>query len=340
MVTQQNTRQCLCVSACIPLFDIDAKQAWKDTVMTKIRILDGGMSRELIRLGAELKQPEWSALALIQTPAIVRQVHDEFIAAGADVITTNSYALVPFHIGEDRFRDQGASLIALSGQLARQAADACTDRSILVAGSLPPVFGSYEPQLFDAARVQEYLEVLVDGLSPWVDVWLGETLSLIAEADAVRQAVSGTGKPFWISFTLKDDATVVAGSEPRLRSGETVADAAEWAASSGASALLFNCSRPEIMADAVAVASDVFRANGASIEIGVYANAFQPETDADGAANETLHATREDLTAEHYCRFACDWVEHGATLVGGCCGIGASHIHSLAKTLRQRAAAG
>jgi hypothetical protein len=47
--------------------------------MTKLRILDGGMSRELLRLGAELKQPEWSALALIDCPDIVRQVHGEFI---------------------------------------------------------------------------------------------------------------------------------------------------------------------------------------------------------------------------------------------------------------------
>ena len=97
-------------------------------------ILDGGMSRELLRLGAELKQPEWSALALMNSPEIVRQVHEEFIAAGADVVTTNSYALVPFHIGEERFRKDGPALIALAGQLAREAADgAC--RKVVVAGS-------------------------------------------------------------------------------------------------------------------------------------------------------------------------------------------------------------
>ena len=94
----------------------------------KIRILDGGMSRELIRLGAELRQPEWSALALMEAPDIVRQVHQDFIDAGADVVTTNSYALVPFHIGEERFRDQGPALIALSGRLAREAADARANR--------------------------------------------------------------------------------------------------------------------------------------------------------------------------------------------------------------------
>lgn len=73
-------------------------------------VLDGGMSRELIALGAPFEQPEWSALSLIEAPHFVRQVHDRFVAAGADVITTNAYALVPFHLGEERFRRDGRRL--------------------------------------------------------------------------------------------------------------------------------------------------------------------------------------------------------------------------------------
>ncbi len=300
--------------------------------MGDIRILDGGMSRELQRLGAELKQPEWSALALINAPDIVRQVHAEFIEAGADVVTTNSYALVPFHIGEERFREQGASLIALSGRLAREAADA-SGRKITVAGSLPPIFGSYEPENFDASRVQDYLRVLVDNLEPFVDVWLGETLSLIAEGEAVREAVAKTGKPFWISFTLDDEAAQLNGAEPKLRSGETVRAAAEWIAGSGAAALLFNCSKPEVMKAAVETAANTFKEKGVSLEIGVYANAFEGEQ-GDSAANEGLHGTRTDLTDDVYSRVACTWADAGATMIGGCCGIGAAHIHKVAGALR------
>ncbi len=300
--------------------------------MGDIRILDGGMSRELQRLGAELKQPEWSALALINAPDIVRQVHAEFIEAGADVVTTNSYALVPFHIGEERFREQGASLIALSGRLAREAADA-SGRKITVAGSLPPIFGSYEPENFDASRVQDYLRVLVDNLEPFVDVWLGETLSLIAEGEAVREAVAKTGKPFWISFTLDDELAQLNGAEPKLRSGETVRAAAEWIAGSGAATLLFNCSKPEVMKAAVETAANTFKEKGVSLEIGVYANAFEGEQ-GDSAANEGLHGTRTDLTDDVYSRFACTWADAGATMIGGCCGIGAAHIHKVAGALR------
>ncbi|EPE94312.1 homocysteine S-methyltransferase family protein [Rhizobium grahamii] len=300
--------------------------------MSTMRILDGGMSRELMRLGAELKQPEWSALALINSPDIVREVHKEFIAVGSQVITTNSYALVPFHIGEDRFWKEGPALIRLAGRLAREAANSIADRKVLVAGSLPPIFGSYEPQNFQPSRVQDYLHVLVENLGPFVDVWLGETLSLIDEAEAVREAVATSGKPFWISFTVADDEAAIEGGEPRLRSSERVEDAASWAASSGAEAFLFNCSKPEVMQAAVETAARVFRKTDAQIEIGVYANAFEGDQ-GETAANEGLHETRDDLNDDAYSRFACSWAEAGATIIGGCCGIGAAHIHRLGKTL-------
>lgn len=299
--------------------------------MSTTRILDGGMSRELLRLGAELKQPEWSALALINAPDIVREVHKEFIAAGSQIITTNSYALVPFHIGEDRFQREGAALIRLAGRLAREAADTVADRKVLVAGSLPPIFGSYEPQNFQPSRVQDYLKVLVENLNPFVDVWLGETLSLIAEGEAVRKAVAATGKPFWIAFTLADDEADIESGERKLRSGESVEDATSWAVSSGAEAFLFNCSKPEVMQAAVETAARVFRKADVHLEIGVYANAFEGEQ-GDAAANEGLHDTRNDLNDDAYSRYACSWAEAGATIIGGCCGIGAAHIHRLRKT--------
>ena len=78
-----------------------------------VTILDGGMGRELKRIGAPFQQPEWSALALMQGPQFVRQAHDAFAHSGAQVLTTNSYAVVPFHIGQERFEAQGVALARL-----------------------------------------------------------------------------------------------------------------------------------------------------------------------------------------------------------------------------------
>ena len=75
--------------------------------LSPVTLLDGGTGRELKRIGAPFRQPEWSALALIEAPEFVTRVHQSYVDAGADVITTNTYALVPFHIGEERFAAQG-----------------------------------------------------------------------------------------------------------------------------------------------------------------------------------------------------------------------------------------
>jgi S-methylmethionine-dependent homocysteine/selenocysteine methylase len=303
----------------------------RDTTTEKmsngIILLDGGTGRELKRIGAPFQQPEWSALALIEGPHFVRQVHDAYVGAGADVITTNSYAVVPFHIGEKRFESSGASLVALSGRLAREAADAAP-RIVAVAGSLPPVCGSYRADWFDAAVARPILATLVAALRPYVDHWQAETLSAIEEAALVREVVGSDGKPLWISYTIEDGH---GAAEPRLRSGQRVADAVEAAARLGAAAVLFNCSQPEVMGAAVSAARitlDRLVGVTRAVRIGVYANAFPPQ-DAGADANATLHEIRADLAPPEYLGWAKDWVARGATIIGGCCGIGPEHIAAL-----------
>lgn len=291
-----------------------------------ITILDGGMGRELKRMGAPFRQPEWSALALIEGADYVRQAHTSFIDAGAQVITTNSYAVVPFHIGEPRFAEQGEALADLAGRMARKAAEEA-GRPVQVAGGLPPLFGSYRPDLFDAKRAPELLAPLIRGLSPHVDLWLAETQGSIAEVEAVAAALAGDPRPLWVSFTLRDDEDAPAAV---LRSGEPVAEAARAARRLGAQALLFNCSQPEVIGPALAAARQALADN--PLPLGAYANAFPPMR-KNHKANERLTELREDLDPPGYLGFARQWVKEGATLVGGCCGIGPEHIAALRSAL-------
>ncbi|MFJ4141232.1 homocysteine S-methyltransferase family protein [Pseudomonas sp. NPDC089734] len=290
-------------------------------------ILDGGMGRELQRRGAPFRQPEWSALALSEAPEAVRAVHTAYIDSGAQVITSNSYAVVPFHIGEERFAREGQALAALAGLLARESANASGGRA-LVAGSLPPLFGSYRPDLYKPELAAEVLKPLVAGLAPHVDLWLAETQSCIVEAQTIRAGLPDDGKPFWLSFTLQDEEV---DEVPRLRSGEPVADAARAAAEMGVATLLFNCSQPEVIGAAIDAAREVFTSLKVDIGIGAYANAFPPQP-KDATANDGLDELREDLDPEGYQQWAADWVKRGATHIGGCCGIGPEHIAVLAKS--------
>ena len=271
----------------------------------------------------------WSALALSEAPQAVEAVHAAYIDSGANVITSNSYAVVPFHIGEERFAAEGQALAALAGELARRAADA-SGKSVRVAGSLPPLFGSYRPDLFDASRAADLLAPLVNGLAPHVDLWLAETQSSIVEARAIHAGLPEDGKPFWLSFTLKDEDT---DAVPRLRSGEPVAEAAAVAAELGVETLLFNCSQPEVIGDAIDVARATFERLGVKIHIGAYANAFPPQPE-EATANDGLDPLREDLDPPGYLRWAADWQQRGASHLGGCCGIGPEHIAVLAQKLR------
>jgi S-methylmethionine-dependent homocysteine/selenocysteine methylase len=305
-----------------------------------ITVLDGGTGRELRRMGAPFRQPEWSALALMEAPAFVTRVHQAFIDAGADVITSNSYALVPFHIGAERFERNGLALARLAGRLARQAADGAP-RRVLVAGSLPPICGSYRAEWFDPAFARPILSILVEGLRPYVDHWLAETLSTIEEAELVREVIGHDDKPLWLSFTLRD-GDAASAIEPKLRSGQSVVDAVAAAVRLGAHSLLFNCSQPEVMGAAVSLAAQSLRGTvqSATPGIGVYANAFTPRSmEVKANANVDLNDMRSDLTPADYLVWVNEWIGRGARIVGGCCGIGPEHIRAIRESITRRAPA-
>jgi len=288
-------------------------------------ILDGGMGRLLERLGAPFRLPEWSALSLIEAPDYVTRAHQAYVDSGADIITTNSYGLVPHMLGEERFSADGRALADRAGRLARAVADAA-GRRVLVAGSLPPPFESYRPERFQAGEAPRIIESLVGGLRPHVDLWLVETQSSTVEALTALAAVIGDGKPVYVSYTLKDEDGRTGPTE--LRSGEPVSDAVRKTLAAGASGIFFNCSQPEVMGEAVRAARQAASDAGTSAYLGVYANAFAPEPPSD-TPYAGISDIRADLDPENYLKWIEHWLADGASVVGGCCGIGPEHIDAI-----------
>ncbi len=292
-------------------------------------VLDGGMGRLLERIGAPFRLPEWSALSLIEAPEFVRRAHQAYVDAGADIITTNSYGLVPHMIGEARFRAEGRLLADRAGRIARGVADAAP-RKVAVAGSIPPLFESYRPNEYRGDAAPAILAELVAGLAPHVDLWLIETQSSTVEALASLEAARETGKPIYVSYTLHDEKGRT--GPPELRSGEGVADAVAKTLAAGASAILFNCSQPEVMSAAIAAARSVIDGSAhPGAGLGVYANAFLPEPPSD-TPYAGISEIRSDLDPAGYLAWIRRWVGDGATIVGGCCGIGPEHIEAIAES--------
>ena len=290
------------------------------------------MGRELKRVGAPFKQPEWSALALMEAPDRVVEVHRSFIDAGAQVITTNNYAVVPFHLGDERFEKDGVHLTALSGKLARQAAQNAMSEAMIpvkVGGSLPPLSGSYRPDLFDEVLARRVYPLLVEALDPHIDLWQAETMASLAEARAVAAALVHTAKPIWLSFSLIDDPEV---NDPRLRSGEMLDDALALAVEIDAEALLFNCSLPEVIGQAIASIVPRRDTVAPALLLGGYGNSFTPRK-SDAVANNDVATLRSEVTPHHYLQLVKEWESHGASIFGGCCGIGPEYIEVLASEM-------
>lgn len=281
--------------------------------MKSVLLTDGGMGQELLRRSSGKPTPLWSARVLIDEPWLVRELHAEFIRAGAKLITLNTYGATPERLAREGAGDLFPGLQQRGIELAKAARDDAGDCAI--AGCLPPLFGSYAPRLsisFDEtlAIYRQIVAEEADG----VDLFLCETMASAEEGLAAATAAAESGKPVWISWTLADD------SSARLRSGETIGEAAAAVSHLAVAARLVNCSRPET----VDAALPALKALGGPV--GAYANGFT-STDAlkHGGTVEVLHA-RHDLDPAAYARFALGWAAAGLDIVGGCCEVGPRHI--------------
>ncbi|MGR5354694.1 homocysteine S-methyltransferase family protein [Vibrio chagasii] len=291
--------------------------------MKTLTILDGGMGRELKEIGAPFSQPLWSAQALIEAPDFVSQAHQNFVNTGAEIIITNSYACVPFHLGEELFAQRGFELAALSGELARAVADQAP-QAVKVAGSIPPPFGSYRPDLFKVEQAASIIQTLYDAQEPNIDLWLVETLCSLQEFESIHGVLKQSTKPCYYAFSLEDTK----GDSASIRSGESVKEAVKLVCQSNATGIMFNCSVPEVMDQAIIDTKQVMDELDQDLEVGVYANNFAPIS-SEHEANDMLQEMRE-LDGQGYLTYAKRWHALGAIIIGGCCGIGPKHIKALA----------
>lgn len=290
---------------------------------TSITLLDGGMGQELLRRADAEPTPLWSSQVMIDQPDLVREVHADFIAAGADVITINAYSATRCRLGPAGIERDYERLQILAATLAVEARGDRDD--VLIAGCLSPYGWTYRPELappFDELWPQ-YAETAALQ-APYVDLILCETMGSIDEARAAVTGAAATGLPVWVSWTLHDDDTA------RLRSGERLDDAVEAIAELEPAAIMVNCSVPEAFAAAMPAL-----ANGTT-RFGAYANGFSHIVDgyAPGSVTTVL-GHRHDLGPVAYADVALGWVGQGATIIGGCCEIGPEHIAELSRRLAE-----
>ncbi|HVR65465.1 MAG TPA: homocysteine S-methyltransferase family protein [Verrucomicrobiae bacterium] len=291
-------------------------------------LLDGGMGRELRNRGVPILDTIWSANALLVAKDTVLQVHKDYIAAGADIITTNTYGIIRTELKKEGIEDKFVELNRLAGKLAITASRS-SEEGVAVAASLPPLRGSYRPDLvgkFDemVPLYREQAEIL----EPYCDLFICETMSSGEEARAAATAAGEFGRPVWVSFTLHDDKS------GKLRSGETITEAAAKLKDLPVSGILANCAAPESIDAAMPELAKLGKVAGG------YANTFQ-EVPKDWVMDgkkptDGLLKLREDLDPEHYAAHAKAWLAAGARVIGGCCGTGPAHIARLKQLIESK----
>jgi len=289
-------------------------------VVDNLIILDGGMGHELAKRGVSTHEGLWSAQALLERPDLVAQVHSDYIEAGARTIITNSYSTIPSYLEKEGMADRYVELTQLAGQIARKAADE-SSHDVRVAGSLPPLGTSYRPDMVPEDRESfPIYEKLTETLLPYVDLFLCETMSRASEASnaaACMRKIAGSSKSLWVSWSLDDKAG------KGLRSGESIRQAFEAVSDYSPDAFLFNCTEP----NAISVGLKELR-ELTEKPIGAYPNRFHvPE---GWTLDNEVPVEPTDMSEEEFVAYAQEWRESGASIVGGCCGVGPSFIKALA----------
>ena len=282
-----------------------------------IVLLDGAMGTELERLGVPTALPLWSAQALLDSPDRVRQVHESYVQAGADVITSATFRTTPRSLKKAGLEAEADRLTTLAVELAKQARDrAAGGREVRIAGSMAPLEDCYRPERSPAApdAEREHKEQAERLARAGAELLLIETMGTAAEAAAAVRAARTTELPVWVSFLCKS------GTE--LYSGEPLSAAVRLVTTLAPDAVLVNCVP-------VAIATECLEVMGraTALPYGCYANAGSPDL------GRSTWCFDPEMTPERFAAAAAGWLQRGAQIVGGCCGTGPDHTRALRDAL-------
>ena len=293
-------------------------------------VLDGAMATELEKRGADLNHVLWSAKLLSENPSLIREVHMDYLKAGADIITTASYqASYDGFDSQGYSREKSTELLMLSSSLAIRAREEAIKLN-LVTGPKPLVAASVGPYGASRADGSEYrggyglsveelmgfhrerMKVLA---ASGVDLLACETIPCPEEA----VALIGLLKEFpdvkaWISFSCKNEKEVCDGTDFALCAA--LANDSEQVVAAG-----INCTSPDFIEPLIKRGIDV-----CTKPIIVYPNR--------GDQWDALHKcwitgkNKTDFTAS-----AIRWFEAGAKAIGGCCRTSPEDIKKLKLTI-------
>jgi len=293
----------------------------------EVILLDGAIGTELVRRGASTHTGAWVALATHEAPETLRSVHEDYIRAGARVITANTFAnnrilLEPAGLGE-----RSVELTRQAVEIALEARDRLgTGDTVAVAGSMshmtpyPPGTGRRDPSRLPPPEVARaaFREMARTLAESGADLILMEMMSDPTLANPAIAAARETGLPVWVGYSCRRNPQ----GEPVSYAGEDLSPAAMLQ-----SIRVEDAAAVGIMHTSVEFIGPLIEAIRTQWEGPVMA---YPDS---GGRFEMPRWITDPIPPAEFADAVLGWIEEGAQIVGACCGFGVEYIDVLANAL-------
>ena len=287
--------------------------------LKKPLIMDGAMGTELMRRGIELPLPLWSSMSNIDQFDQVMNIHKDYIEAGSDILTTNTFRTTPRTFIKAGYSQNESEIISeqCCNMAIEAAKHAVKKENTLIAGSVAPLEDCYEPLHFPGKEIaKKEFQLIIDRIiGKGVDILLFETMGNYEEIESVLQVSNHVDIQRWLSIVLKNKNSILDGTE--------LQKVVELANKNKIDMVLINCTPVNIILEAL----DIFLGYRKG-KWGVYPNAGENMPTKDGEFVSKL----DD---ESICKAIQGYITLGASVVGSCCGSTPNTVRKISNMIKK-----
>jgi S-methylmethionine-dependent homocysteine/selenocysteine methylase len=294
------------------------KSIEKKLQKNQLVLLDGATGTELEKRGVPMNSKAWSAEAILSHPHIVQAVHEDYINAGVDIVIVNSFSTARHLLLPAGLMGQFRHLNTEAVRLAVRAREKTATGPVAIAGSIAPITfcddlqKNFPPLTEALSWYTEQAELLAEA---GVDLLLIEMIEEIQQASLAVQAACSTGLPVWLGFSCRRND---AGDILLWKRQQTLTEGIEAISRIGGSAAFIMHTEVSDTTEAFSLLKTCWQGT-----LGVYAHSgrfVMPNWEFNGI-----------ISPEEYAAETGSWIQMGAQIIGGCCGIGPAHIRELKK---------
>ncbi len=286
----------------------------------EVVLIDGAMGTELEARGVPMDENAWCGPPLLEFGDVVREIHQDYIRVGAEVIITNTFATARHMLERAGYGDVVAEINRTAVRLALEARDRVAERPVAVAGSISHIrFGVADPEWHTEVRFRESFREQAGLLAEaGVDLLVLEMMADPEVAPLALEEALATGLPVWVGISVqRDEQGRLVGYGDPARDLDLLLQ--RLVGLGGGLYLVMHSDVPDTAPGLEIVRRHWSGPTGAYPNSGYFKLPHWQFVDI---------IPPDELAVE-----ALQWVAAGTQAIGGCCGLGVAHIERLRECL-------